>query len=58
MRLTNVKGGPEEQMRLFAEADKHPVLGERQLAVGTWQHPRTRLWQMWFSTAGSDISWI
>jgi hypothetical protein len=58
MRLTNVKDDPEKQMLLFAEADKHAVLGERQLAVGTWQHPCTGLRQVWFSTAGGHISWI
>ena len=58
MRLTNVKGDPEKQMRLFAEADKRAILGEHQFAAGIWRHPRTGLWQVWFSTAGSDISWI
>jgi hypothetical protein len=58
MRLTNVKGNPEKQMQLFAEADKHAVLGKYQLAAGVWQHPRTGLWQVWMSTAGSDINWL
>jgi hypothetical protein len=58
MRLTNVIGDPEKQMRLFAEADKHAILGEHQLAAGIWRHPHTGLWQVWFSTAGSDINWI
>lgn len=58
MRLTNVIGDPEKQLRLFAVADKHAILGEHQLAAGIWRHPRTGLWQVWFSTAGSDISWI
>jgi hypothetical protein len=58
MRLTNVKGNPQKIMELFTEADKHAVLGEYQLAAGTWQHPKTGLWQVWMSTAGSDISWL
>lgn len=58
MRLTNVKGDPEKQMRLFAKADKHAILGERQLAAGIWRHLHTGFWQVWFSTAGSDICWI
>lgn len=58
MRLTNVKGNPQKQMQLFAEADKHAVLGKYQLAAGTWQHPQTGLWQVWMSTAGSDITWL
>jgi len=45
-------------MQFFAEADKHAILGERQLAAGIWRHPHTELWQVWFSTTGSDISWI
>jgi len=58
MRLTNVKGDPQKQMQLFAEADKRATLGKYQLAIGSWQHPRTGLWQVWMSTAGSDISWL
>lgn len=58
MRLTNVKGDPEKQMQLFAEADEHAILGKYQLAAGTWQHPRTKLWQVWMSTAGNDINWL
>jgi hypothetical protein len=58
MKLTNVKGDPEKQMQLFAEADKHAVLGKYQLAAGICQHAQTGLWQVWMSTAGTDISWL
>ena len=58
MRLTNARGGDPEYMQLFEVADKHAVLGAYQMDAGTWQHPRTGLWQVWISTAGNDISWL
>ncbi len=61
MKLTNIRSNPENPeklMQLYEEADKHAVLGKYQLAAGVWQHPKTKLWQVWMSTAGSDISWL
>jgi hypothetical protein len=58
MGVTNIKGDFEKQMQLFKEADKTATLGDYQLAAGVWQHPNTGLWQVWTSTAGSDITWI
>lgn len=58
MRITNVKGDPQKYAEMYAEADKHAILGEFQLAAGVFQHPHTGLWQVWSSTAGRDVSWL
>lgn len=58
MRLATVKGDARRQMQLYAQADRHALLGDHELAAGTWQHSRTGLWQVWMSTAGGDITWL
>jgi hypothetical protein len=58
MKLMNVKGDPQGYHKLFAEAEKHAILGKYQIAAGVFQHPRTGMWQVWSSTEGPDISWL
>jgi hypothetical protein len=58
LRLTNVRNDPEKRNQLYDEAESRSTLGKYQLAAGTWQHPRTKLWQVWMSSYGTDINWI
>jgi hypothetical protein len=57
IRLTNAHNETDRN-RLFDLAESRATLGKYQLAAGTWQHPRTGLWQVWMSSYGSDINWI
>ena len=58
MQLKTVKGDPEAMDRLYAEADTVSILAAHQIVTGTWQHPRSGLWQVWVSTTGSEVTWI
>lgn len=58
LQIKTVKGDPAAIDRLYAEADKHAILAAHQIVTGTWQHPRTGLWQVWISTTGIDVTWI
>lgn len=58
LQVKTVKNGSEEIDRLYAEADRHTILAADQIIAGTWQHPRTGLWQVWVSTAGIEVTWI
>ena len=58
MRVTNVQHDAEKRNQLYDEAESRSMLGPYQLAAGTWQHPQTKLWQVWLSNYGSDINWI
>ncbi len=58
LRLTNVRDDTEKRNQLYDEAEQRTTLGKYQLAAGTWQHPRTGLWQVWMSSYGSDVNWI
>ena len=57
VRLTNAHNEADRN-QLFDLAERRATLGKYQLAAGTWQHPRTGLWQVWMSSYGSDINWI
>jgi hypothetical protein len=58
LRVTNVRDDTEKRNQLYDEAERRATLGKYQLATGTWQHPRTGLWQVWMSSYGSDVNWI
>lgn len=60
MELINIPDANGMPAQIYAQAGKSFTIQRtrRQLAVGVWRHPQTNLWQVWYSVAGNDITWV
>jgi hypothetical protein len=60
MELVNIPDSNGMPMQIYAQVGKPFTVqrNRRQLAVGVWRHPQTELWQVWYSVAGNDITWV
>jgi hypothetical protein len=60
MELVNIPDSNGMPMQIYAQVGKPFTVqrNRRQLAVGVWRHPQAELWQVWYSVAGNDITWV
>ena len=49
---------PQARTRFYAQADNQALLGPRHFVAGFIQHPATKLYQVWLSTNGLDLTYL